>query len=189
MLFLVTWECDRIVKRNVLFVVVLGAAIIGGVSVIPMMGGVGGATSVAMSDTLCSTLCSGGGTYGTLCRSPGGRIQWWSRLVSVQVVLFSQCDANFCCMRVMTLVCFSGGISCTVVTSSLSLLASVCSIVGKGKGAGSVVETILQSRMCSKLLFQEQRSDCINSVPSTGQCTTHWYLCLPMVPVLLGICK
>jgi hypothetical protein len=95
-LFLVILECDRFVKRNVLFVVGLGAAIIGGASVIHMMGGGGGATSVAMSDTLCSTLCSGGGTYGTLCRLPGGRIQWWSGLVSVRVVPSLQCDANFC---------------------------------------------------------------------------------------------
>jgi hypothetical protein len=77
-LFLMTRVCDHFVKRNVLFVVGLGAAIIGGASVIRMMGGGGGATSVAMSDTLCSNLCSGGGTYGTLCRLPGGRIQWWS---------------------------------------------------------------------------------------------------------------
>jgi hypothetical protein len=95
-LFLVTWECDRFVKRNVLFVVGLGAAIIGGASVIHMMGGCGGATSVAMSDTLCSTLCSGRGTYGTLCRSPSGRIQWWSGLVNVWVVSSLQCGANFC---------------------------------------------------------------------------------------------
>jgi hypothetical protein len=88
-------ECVCLVSLNVLFIVGLVAAIIGGASVICISGGGGGATSVAVFDTLCSTLCSGGGTYGTLCRLPGGRIQWWSGLVSVRVVSSKRCDANF----------------------------------------------------------------------------------------------
>jgi hypothetical protein len=110
-LFLVTRECVCLVSLNVLFVVGLGAAIIGGASVICISGGGGGAISVAVFDPLCSTLCSDGITYGTLCRSPGVRIQWWSGLVSV-------CEATFCLTRVTTFVCFSGSISCIVVTSS-----------------------------------------------------------------------
>ncbi len=82
-LFLVMQECVCLVSLNVLFIVGLGAAIIGGASIICIRGGGGGATSTTVFDTLCSTHCSGGGTYGTLCRSPGGRIQRWSGLVSV----------------------------------------------------------------------------------------------------------
>jgi hypothetical protein len=47
----------------------------------------------------------------------------------------------------------------------------------------------MQSQICSKLLFLEQRNDCINSDLLTSQHTMHWYLCLPMIPVLLGTCK
>ncbi len=75
----VTRECVCSVNLNVHLVVGLGAVIIGGASVILISGWGGGASWLLVSITLCSTLCSGGRTYGARWRSPGGKnpmVQW-----------------------------------------------------------------------------------------------------------------
>ncbi len=132
--FCVFRECVRFAKRSARLLVGLGTNMNGGALVICASGCggmlfVGSALSsvTPCSGTLClSTLCSLGGTYGALCRSPCGRIHLCPGCLRLCLGLLSYPAANFFATRVSTQLCLFGGISCIVVTS-LSITSCRCS--------------------------------------------------------------
>ncbi len=133
MFFYVFHECVRFVKRSACLVVGLGANMIGGASEIhaSSCGGMLFVGSASSSVTLClgtlclDTPCSLGGTYGTLCRSPCGRIHLCPGCVRLYLGSLSCPAANFSATRVSTQLRLFGGISCIVVTS-LSITSCRC---------------------------------------------------------------
>ncbi len=84
MLFLICCKCVLLVNLRVCFAVGLGAATMGGASVICCRGS---ALAWWLGVTLCSTLCSGWVMMSTLCRLPRGISHSWVWLVSVLSLL------------------------------------------------------------------------------------------------------
>ncbi len=135
MLLRVRREYVCFVNCNSRLVVGLGADMMGGASVIrASVGSCEGmlfAGSPSLSITLClgtlclGTLCSWGGTYGTCCRSLCGRIHLCLGCMRLCLGLWMCPADNFFATSISTRVCFSGGISCNVVTS-LSITSCRC---------------------------------------------------------------
>jgi hypothetical protein len=162
MLLCVCHECMRFVNCSAYLVVGLGADMMGRGSVIcASMGSCGGmsfAGSPLSSVTLCSgtlclgILCSRGGAYGISCRSLCGRIHSCLGCMRLHLGSYVCLADNFFASSMSTLVHFSSGISCNVVTSSSITSCRCLFCIKKGP-----------SRIPGKLVFLGQNSDCINS--------------------------
>ncbi len=164
-LFCVVPKCVHLVNLRTHLVVGLGAAMIGGASVIHRIALEG----VALC-TLCSTICSMGEITGTLCRSPGGDIHSYIGHLSVHLEV-GLVSAKFDLMLSRTRDCFPAGISCNVVTSS-SETSCKClfhmTVLGKElRGARDMVCPGLGHKIVITLIVVQGRT-CVPRVNATA---------------------
>jgi hypothetical protein len=125
-LFLVQQECGHFVNFNACLVVGLGAAMIGGASVMRVSTGCGSLWMFSLSTsppiTLYSTLCSCGGIYGVNFGSAGGRSHWWFVCMRERGGPVKDQVASLSLTSFRTRPLFSSGSTCKVVMSSSMIL-------------------------------------------------------------------